>query len=105
MASVGCHILDPGGPPPGRLATIQIQIQIFYRFEVLNDKCRHRYLLKIIIHLKIDLHDLIQRHMHLKIDLNDLIQQENFCLTTCRLIKIIHLRYKILTDFIVKVSD
>ena len=88
-----------------KLAPIPIQMTTSYRSEVLNDKCRHRYLLKIIIHLKIDLHDLIQRHMHLKIDLNDLIQQENLCLTTCRLIKIIHLRYKILTDFFVKVSD
>ena len=51
-----------------RLATIPIQMTTSERFDVLNDKCRHRYLLKIIIHLPIDL--------------NDLIQQENFCLTT-----------------------
>ena len=51
-----------------RLATIPIQMTTSERFDGLNDKCRHRYLLKIIIHLPIDL--------------NDLIQQENFCLTT-----------------------
>ena len=57
-----------GGGCRGRLATIPIQMTTSERFDGLNDKCRHRYLLKIIIHLPIDL--------------NDLIQQENFCLTT-----------------------
>ena len=45
-----------------RLATIQIKIQIFCRFEALNDK--------------FDLNDLIQQEIFLKMDLNDLIQQE-----------------------------
>ena len=96
-----------------RAATIQIQIQIFSRFEGFKDNYLHLYSYIKKIHFKINLLNLIQRYKHLKINLNDLIkwqihlktdlhnliQQENFGLQTCCFTKIIHLRYYVFGYF------
>ena len=97
----------------GRAGTIQIQIQIFSRFEGFKDNYLHLYSYIKKIHFKINLQNLIQRYKHLKINLNDLIkwqihlktdlhnliQQENFGLQTCCFTKIIHLRYYVFGYF------
>ena len=96
-----------------RAGTIQIQIQIFSRFEGFKDNYLHLYSYIKKIHFKINLQNLIQRYKHLKINLNDLIkwqihlktdlhnliQQENFGLQTCCFTKIIHLRYYVFGYF------
>ena len=57
-----------------RAGTIQIQIQIFSRFEGFKDNYLHLYSYIKKIHFKINLQNLIQRYKHLKINLNDLIK-------------------------------